>query len=399
VVVLQVFLVQLHWPDNADAEITILEKNTKLLSKVKVSGGGRCNVTNSEQHIAQLVKNYPRGNKELKSVFKEFNTLDTIQFFEELGVSLKTEKDGRVFPTTDSSQTIIDCILKEARKLNIKVQVGINVTSITKSLNNFDIELSNHSTISCDKILVATGGAPKLDSYHWLQKLSLDIISPVPSLFTFNIPDSKLKDLQGLSVNHAIVKIQGHKLSQEGPVLITHWGLSGPGIIKLSAWLARHLNEANYQFNVVINWLAEFNEETLRERLLQIKEADSGKKVSNSAFIFNLPKRLWERFTELADISSEMRWGDVSKKQINVLIQELVNATYTVKGKTTFKDEFVTAGGVNLTNINTSTMESKLIPGLYFAGEVLDIDGVTGGFNFQAAWSTGFVAGKNMAIS
>lgn len=382
---------------NANAEIIILEKTSKLLSKVKVSGGGRCNVTNSEQHVAQLVKNYPRGNKELKSVFNEFSTVDTFRFFEELQVKLKVEKDGRVFPTSDSSQTIIDCLLNEARKLKVKIVVGVTVKAIHKTTDGFELELNNQDPVKCNKVLVATGGAPKIDSYQWLQKLNQDIILPVPSLFTFNIPQNKLEGLQGLAVNHAIVKIQGQKLAQEGPVLITHWGLSGPGIIKLSAWFARKLSEVNYQFNAVINWLPEYNEETLREKLLIVKSSESAKKVINSAFVFAFPKRLWERFVELAEISSETRWGDVSKKQMNVLIQELVNGTYAVKGKTTFKDEFVTAGGVNLKHINTGTMESKIIPGLYFAGEVLDIDGVTGGFNFQAAWSTGFVAGKNMA--
>jgi predicted Rossmann fold flavoprotein len=383
---------------NADAEIIIIEKTQKLLSKVKVSGGGRCNVTNSEQHISQLLKNYPRGNKELRSVFNQFSTKDTFEFFEDLGVKLKVEKDGRVFPTTDSSQTIIDCLLKEARKLKIKILTGVAVKSIQKIKEGFELELQNQDNIFCDRLLVATGGTPKIDSYQWLQKLNQDIVTPVPSLFTFNTPENKLIGLQGLAVNNAIVKIQGHKQTQEGPVLITHWGLSGPGVLKLSAWFARQLNEANYQFHVVVNWLPEYSEETLRQKLSLVKIEESGKKVINSAYIFTIPKRLWERFVELADIGSEVRWADISKKQLNVLIQELVNATYYVNGKTTFKEEFVTAGGVNMAHIDLGTMESKIVSRLYFAGEVLDIDGITGGFNFQAAWSTGFVAGKNMAI-
>jgi predicted Rossmann fold flavoprotein len=383
---------------NADAEIIIIEKTQKLLSKVKVSGGGRCNVTNSEQHISQLLKNYPRGNKELRSVFNQFSTKDTFEFFEDLGVKLKVEKDGRVFPTTDSSQTIIDCLLKEARKLKIKILTGVAVKSIQKIKEGFELELQNQDNIFCDRLLVATGGTPKIDSYEWLQKLNQDIVTPVPSLFTFNTPENKLIGLQGLAVNNAIVKIQGHKQTQEGPVLITHWGLSGPGVLKLSAWFARQLNEANYQFHVVVNWLPEYSEETLRQKLSLVKIEESGKKVINSAYIFTIPKRLWERFVELADIGSEVRWADISKKQLNVLIQELVNATYYVNGKTTFKEEFVTAGGVNMAHIDLGTMESKIVSRLYFAGEVLDIDGITGGFNFQAAWSTGFVAGKNMAI-
>lgn len=383
---------------NPDAEVILLEKTYKLLSKVKISGGGRCNVTNSETHISNLIKNYPRGGKELRSVFKEFSTLDTFKFFEERNAKLKVENDGRVFPVSDNSQTIIDCLVFEARVLGVKIFTDSSVKSLQKTSKGFELSIKGGAAIKCDRVLISTGGGPSLSSYDWLNKMGHTIVEPVPSLFTFNIPDFKLNGLQGLSVPNALVKIRGTKFSQSGPLLITHWGISGPSVIKLSAWAARFLAEENYNFNIVVNWLPEFNEETLRLKMIEAKD-DLNKKVMSSAFLFNLPRRLWERFVLLAQIDPDLKWADLSKKHINSLVQEIVNGSYVVKGKTTFKEEFVTSGGISLKEIDMNTMESKNESGLYFAGEILDIDGVTGGFNFQAAWSTGYVAGKNIAYS
>ena len=383
---------------NPDAEIILLERGNKLLSKVKVSGGGRCNVTNIESNVSALLRNYPRGAKELRTVFNLFSTVDTLRFFEERGVSLKTENDGRVFPVSDQSQSIIDCLVNEARVLGVKILTDSHVKVIRKEKDQFELTIKGGVKICCDKVLIATGGFQNPESYAWLQTMGHTILKPVPSLFTFNIPDFRLNGLQGLSVNNVSVRVNGTKQSQEGAILITHWGLSGPSIIKLSAWLARQLHELNYSFSVVVNWLPQYNEETFREYLSGLKK-ESSKKAYSSAALFNLPRRLWERFIALAQIDPDMRWHDLSKKQINVLTQEVINGTYTVNGKTTFKEEFVTAGGVNLKEMDMHTMESKVEPGLYFAGEVLDIDGVTGGFNFQAAWSTGFIAGKHIAFS
>lgn len=381
---------------NDEAEVILLEKTTKLLSKVKISGGGRCNVTNAETEVNRLIKNYPRGSKELRSSFNEFSTSDTVKWFEKRKVKLKAEPDGRIFPVTDSSQTILDCLIGEARVSGVKILTESSVKSLQKEKNHFLLQVKGGAEIRCQKILIATGGSPNPDSYQWLAELGHDIIAPVPSLFTFNIPDFRLNGLQGLSVPNAIVKIAGQKNNQEGPVLITHWGLSGPAIIRTSAWEARNLNDQNYTFNVLVNWVPDFNEETLRQKFLSLKD-ESGKKIISSYFEFGLPRRLWERFIGLAGIDEEKRWSELPKKNMNILIQEMVNGTYQVKGKTTFKEEFVTCGGVSLKDVNMETMESKKCPGLYFAGEVLDIDGITGGFNFQAAWTTGYLAGKHMA--
>lgn len=383
---------------NPDAEIILLEKTNKLLSKVKVSGGGRCNVTNSESNISTLLRNYPRGAKELRTVFGLFSTNDTIRFFEDRGVALKSENDGRVFPVADLSQVIIDCLVNEARVLGVKILTDSHVKTIRKEKDQFELTIKGGAKIICDKVLIAAGGFQNPESYTWLQAIGHSIVRPVPSLFTFNIPDFRLNGLQGLSVGNVSVRINGTRQSQDGAILITHWGLSGPSVIKLSAWLARQLYELNYSFGVVVNWLPQYNEETFREYLANLKK-ESSKKVFSSAALFNLPRRLWERFVALAQIDPDVRWHDLSKKQMNVLTQEIINGTYVVNGKTTFKEEFVTAGGVNLKEIDMHTMESKVESGLYFAGEVLDIDGVTGGFNFQAAWSTGFIAGKHIAFS
>jgi predicted Rossmann fold flavoprotein len=384
---------------NKDAGVTIFEKSKNLLSKVKVSGGGRCNVTHACFENNLLVKKYPRGSKELKKPFAQFSTSDTIKWFESKGVRLKTEQDGRIFPVTDNSQTIIDCLMKAARESGIKIITGAGVRSIEKENTGrpkFRIDLSDGS-LNFDKVLIATGGNPNRDSYQWLERLGHTIVSPVPSLFTFNIPDSKYHGLMGIAIANASVKIVGVKTEQTGPMLITHWGLSGPAVLRLSAWEARMLSDLNYNFSIHVNWVPEFNEESLRERLKNIK-AENPKKTIAANSLFNLPKRLWERLVELAQIPDELRWLDISNKQLNKLVEELLRSELPVKGKTTFKEEFVTCGGISLQDINLDTMESLRCPGIFFAGEVMDVDGITGGFNFQSAWTTGYIAGKSMAI-
>lgn len=381
-----------------DAEITILEKSSKVLSKVKVSGGGRCNVTNATFENYQLAKNYPRGSKELRKAFDIFSVKDTIRWFEQRGVRLKTEEDKRMFPSTDSSQTIIDCFLREAEKLKIRVLLNHGVQKMmppSMEQNLFTLTMTNGETLRFNKILIATGGHPSEESYRWLSAIQ-PIVPPVPSLFTFNLSDHPFKDLPGIAVAKAQAKIAGSKETQEGPVLITHWGLSGPAILRLSAWEARKLHEQKYTFTALINWIPPYEESSLRDELSKIR-AESPKKTVRSNPMFLLPKRLWERFTELAAIPADTRWADISQKSLNRLLENLIRNPVHVKGKTTFKEEFVTCGGIDLKNINFETMESRLQPGLYFAGEILDIDGITGGFNFQAAWTTGYIAGNSIA--
>jgi hypothetical protein len=387
--------------NNPEAEIFILEKSTKLLSKVKVSGGGRCNVTNATFENYNLIKNYPRGGKELRKIFDQFSVKDTLKWFETRGVKLKTEEDNRIFPITDNSQTIIDCLLREAEKNKIKIFTGYGVKKIIPPSaihSKFTLKFLDDHELQFDKIVIATGGYPQHASYHWIEELQQPIQSPVPSLFTFNIPDSKFKDLQGISISQANIKLTGVKSEQEGPVLITHWGLSGPGILRLSAWEARRLSEVAYDFSILINLIPEFNEEKIKDYFNQYR-TENPKKIISSNPQFQLPKRLWERLMELAGISPSVKWSDISNKSLNKLMEELIRSTIKVKGKTTFKEEFVTCGGIDLKHVDISTMQSKIVPGLFFAGEVLDIDGITGGFNFQAAWSTGFIAGKNLANS
>jgi len=379
----------------SNAEVTLLEKTGKLLSKVKVSGGGRCNVTHSCFYNNLLVKNYPRGFKELKKAFELFSVKNTIDWYKKRGVELKTEADGRMFPITDNSQTIINCLTSEAINHKVKIITGEAVTSITKKEDLFFVTTSTNNIFTFDKVLVATGGNPKEDAYNWLKELGHTIIPPIPSLFTFNITGAKLEGLQGISVPLATVRIAGSKTSQSGPVLITHWGLSGPAILKLSAWEARNLHTLNYSFTIMVNWVTEYTEDSMREKLTQLKKEYS-KKIIYANPCFNLPRRFWERLVTLAELTETIRWADLPSKNLNKLLEELIRCSLIVSGKTTFKEEFVTCGGVNLKEVDFTTMESKICPGLYFAGETLDIDAVTGGFNFQAAWTTGYIAGKSM---
>ena len=384
---------------NPGLEVYLFEKTPKLLSKVRVSGGGRCNVTHHCFNPNQLIQYYPRGGKFLKTGFKLFGAAETVKWFEKRGVKLKTEEDGRMFPVTDTSETIVNCLLTEARKAGVIIKTSVGVDSIALPDNahkEFQLSLSNGNKFVCDGLLICSGGYPKADSYSWLQQLGHTIIPPVPSLFTFNVPDSPLKELQGVAVKHARVKIAGQSLENEGPLLITHWGYSGPAILKLSAWAARDLHNAGYNFTSLINWIPEFSEEQLRAFLMDYRR-QYPKRLVASHSLFNLPQRLWKALVSLVEISDQTIWAELPAKNQNKLIEQLLRGPFNVQGKTTFKEEFVTCGGIDLREVNPETMASKIVTGLYFAGEVLDIDGVTGGFNFQAAWTTGYLAGKALA--
>ena len=380
-----------------EAEVYILEKTNKLLSKVKVSGGGRCNVTHACFDNNVLLKNYPRGHKELRKTFQQFSTKDTIAWFQSRGVKLKTEADGRMFPVSDSSESIIECLVSEATMLGVKIWQQQSVKAINPEATGFSIYTDSDKPIFADKVLIATGGSPQLSGYHWLGKTQHTIVSPLPSLFTFNSPDNEYKDLMGVAIPNAFIRIAGTSFVQSGPLLITHWGFSGPAILKLSAWAARDLAAKNYQFKVLVNWIGEEYSETSLRAYLDVFKNENGKKIIPSNQLFGLAQRLWKKLCAHADISEELRWSEIPKKQFNKLIDNLLNSTFEIKGKTTFKEEFVTAGGIDLNEINLETLESKLHKGLYFAGEIIDVDGITGGFNFQNAWTTGYLAGKNMA--
>ncbi len=377
---------------NSKLKVAILERGKSVLEKVRISGGGRCNVTHACFVPNDLVKFYPRGEKELRGPFHQFCSGDTIEWFEKHGVELKIEEDGRMFPVSNSSQTIIDCFLKAAQKLKIDVLTGHSVQELYQGENYWKIS-TNQEAFSCRKVVMATGSNPKM--WELLQNLGHSIIEPVPSLFTFNVKDVRIKDLMGLSTV-ASVKVKKSKLQASGPLLITHWGMSGPGILRLSAWGARELADKKYQFAIQVNWLNETDFEEAIDLLKIIKEENSKKLVSKYAH-FELPKRLWENLVKASGITEETKWADVNKKQLNTLAEQLTNAEFQVNGKSTFKEEFVTAGGIDLREVNFKTMESKVLPNLFFAGEILNIDAITGGFNFQNAWTGGFIVAENIA--
>lgn len=375
---------------NPQVQVTILERGKDVLQKVKISGGGRCNVTHACFNNRDLVKNYPRGEKALMSPFSRFSAQDTIDWFKKHGVQLKTESDGRMFPTSDNSQTIIDCLYGAAIRGGVKILRGYRAESIQTVDNQFIIK-TPLETFTADKVVIAAGSSNGM--WDLIRGLGHTIVSPVPSLFTFNIKDERIKDLAGLSVSMAQIEVEGLKLSSNGPLLITHWGLSGPAILRLSAWGARLLFEKKYQFTIKINWTGFETLEDVKETLNQLKIETAKKNISNTP-LFNIPNRLWQRFLTASSISTETKWADLNKKQLLTLAEQLTQCRYEVNGKSTFKDEFVTAGGVNLDEVNFKTFESKLIPNLYFAGEILDIDAITGGFNFQAAWTGGWIVGN-----
>ncbi|WP_297337761.1 NAD(P)/FAD-dependent oxidoreductase [Algoriphagus sp.] len=372
-------------------QVTIYEKTSKLLSKVRISGGGRCNVTHRPMEISKLVKNYPRGEKFLKRVFRHFDQEDTVNWFESRGVKLKIEEDGRVFPVSDNSSSIVDALLKEANNQGVLIQTGMNLNSIQLQSTGINLQF-DQQTIRVDAVILATGGSPKSSGYHFLNGLSHQIASPIPSLFTFNTPSEPIRKLMGLSVPHAHVRFEASKLSYSGPLLITHWGISGPAVLKLSAFGADWLHEQKYEARAVINWNGNYKEMDYEDQLRNYQKAHPNRLVKNYP-LFDIPARLWEHFLERAEIKDSDSFGNFSKKQLNKLVQNLFCYILTIKGKTTFKEEFVTAGGVDLSGIHPETMESRYHPNIYFSGEVLNIDGITGGFNFQAAWSTGYLAG------
>ena len=377
-------------------EVIIIEKTGKLLSKVKVSGGGRCNVTHGCFSMGDMVKKYPRGEQFLKKAFHHFFTTDTIQWFIDRGIETKTEKDGRMFPSSNSSQTIVDCFLNEAVKYNVQIEINTDVTDLHFQNNKWIITTSFNKEIAADFVCIASGGFMKMANAKWLDLLGHTIAPPVPSLFTFNMPANPITKLMGLSVEHARVKILGEKLETEGPLLVTHWGLSGPAILKMSAYAALILANKNYDFTVVINWLPLYNENSLREKMQLLRFDMATTKIQNKNPFF-LPTRLWEYLLLESGIKEGIKWTDLKAKEQNLLIKNLCLQSFQIKGKTTFKEEFVTAGGVNTEEIDVNTMESKLQKNLFFAGEVINIDGVTGGFNFQNAWTTGWIAAKAIA--
>lgn len=378
--------------NNPELNILILERGKEVLTKVKVSGGGRCNVTHAEFIPAELVKRYPRGEKELRGPFHKFMTGDTIAWFEERGIKLKTEEDGRMFPVTDSSQTIIDCFQKECQKLGIQIRKGQSLKNFSKEKDLWQVN-TNTNSFKCTKLMLATGSNPKV--WSLLQKMGHQIVSAVPSLFTFNIQDSRIKDLAGIA-SEAEVKILNENLDSSGPLLITHWGMSGPGILKLSAWGARQLNDLNYNFNIQVNWLPGNTETDILNNLKELKFSISKQQVSTRAQ-FELPKRLWQSIVSASKINQETKWADLNKDQLTNLAEELTSAVFKVTGKSTFKEEFVTAGGIDLKEVDFKTFESKLHKDLYFAGEILNIDAITGGFNFQNAWTGGYLAAQAMS--
>ncbi|HOZ85709.1 MAG TPA: NAD(P)/FAD-dependent oxidoreductase [Niabella sp.] len=378
---------------NPDLGVTILEKSGKLLSKVKVSGGGRCNVTHACFEIGEMVKRYPRGGNFVRKLFHQFFTTDTIEWFKNRNVLLKQEADGRMFPMTDTSQTIINCLLKETASSGIDIRMNTGVESIEKVGDRFVVLAGNHQRFEADFVCVACGGFPKTSMFEWLLKTGHSIAAPVPSLFTFNLPKHPITQLMGVSVHHAVVKIVGSKQQQQGPVLITHWGLSAPAVLKLSAYAARELADKQWQFEILVNWLPEYNEQSLKEQFLFLRQ-ENGSYLMYHKNPFGLPNRLWDFFLNQCQIPKDCRRADLSAKHQNELIKKMTAYLFEVKGKTTFKEEFVTAGGIIVSEIDAHTMMSKKVPNLFFAGEVIDVDGVTGGFNFQNAWSTGWVAAK-----
>ena len=376
---------------NPSLKVAILERGSEVLNKVRISGGGRCNVTHACFEPNELVKFYPRGEKELRGPFHQFCSGDTIEWFENHGVELKIEADGRMFPVTNSSQTIIDCFLEATKKLGISVLTNQSVQSIFKKDSHWKVETQSETYLT-EKLILATGSNPKI--WEMLQNFGHAIVSPVPSLFTFNIKDPRIAALPGVSALVA-VKVNNTKLKSSGPLLITHWGMSGPAILKLSAWGARILHDKNYQFSIAINWLNDIDTGDAEKILKELKLEHAKKAVSKKS-PFELTNRLWESLVIASGIDAETKWADLSKIQLQNLSNQLTNGLFQVNGKSTFKEEFVTAGGIDLKEINFKTMESKLHENLYFAGEIVNIDAVTGGYNFQNAWTSGFIVANSI---
>ncbi|MBE9210109.1 NAD(P)/FAD-dependent oxidoreductase [Nostoc sp. LEGE 06077] len=383
---------------NPHARVILIEASRQPLAKVRISGGGRCNVTHACFEAAGLVPNYPRGGKALRGAFSRFQAKDTVSWFANHGVPLKKEADGRMFPVTDNSETIVRCLMNAAEETGVELWTGTPVMSVKRLLTTqFEVYLKSGETLKCDRLLLATGSNPI--GYKIAKEFGHQIEPPVPSLFTFNIPDPNLRALSGVSMNPVRLRLlvpEQPALEQIGPLLITHWGVSGPAVLKLSAWGARILNNNHYQATLLINWLPDLQQEQVREKILAVKN-EWGKKAIALHRGVDIPHRLWQHFINRIGITTEVRWAEISNKTLNQLLQEISQGKYLINGKGAFKEEFVTCGGINLKEVNFKTMESKIITGLYFAGEILDIDGITGGFNFQSAWTTAYLAGSAMA--
>jgi len=380
--------------NNPKLSVLILERAKEVLQKVKISGGGRCNVTHAEFIPNELTKKYPRGEKELRGPFHSFMTGDVMEWFENRGVELKIESDGRVFPVSNSSQTIIDCFLKEARDFNIEVVTSELVTDFTLSNDeSWQIYTKSDKQFVAKKLVIATGSQSK--TWKQLRKMGLNLIDPVPSLFTFNCKDDRISSLPGLS-SKVQVSVKQIKLKNEGPVLITHWGFSGPSVLKLSAWGARELHELGYKFDLQINWTLTENFESCKEYLL-LEKSDNSRQFVIKNPLFDLPKRLWEQLVLASVITDKQRWADINKKQLIALATQLTLSSFKIEGKSTFKEEFVTAGGVDLKEVDFKTFEATKLPNCYIVGEALNIDAITGGFNFQNAWTSGYLAALAIA--
>lgn len=382
-------------PYREGQEVTVFEKTGKVMQKVKVSGGGRCNVTHDCTDVPELLTRYPRGKQVLRKSLYHFTPSDTIRWFGERGVALKTEADGRMFPVTDDAQTIIDCIWQQMMRNKVNVVYHKSVTGLSTSASQFTLSFADGTTYIADRVLIATGGYPKADQYHWLTACGHTIQEPVPSLFTFNIPNHPVTELMGVSVPMATVKIAGTKLAQSGPLLITHWGMSGPAVLKTSAVGARELADRGYTFSFMVNWLHDAGDNDVKDMIQQMRR-EQGKQLVQYKNPFDLPKRLWEYILTQCGIKDDVRWGELPATGQNKLVEMLVRDAYPVKGKTTFKEEFVTCGGITLAEIDPQSMQSKIHPGLYFAGETMDVDGITGGYNFQNAWCSAWIAAHNM---
>ncbi len=404
---------------NADAIVTIYEKGEKPLAKVAVTGGGRCNLTNSFADVSDLKRVYPRGDKLMKRLFKTFDYRDTFRWFESHGVPLVTQDDQCVFPRSQDAMTVVRCLINEARRLGVNILTRHTLTSIERSDNNTFLLFNNsNERIETDCVIVTTGGHPKSSAFDYLARLGHDISMPVPSLFTFNINDNALRSLMGTVVEDATISIVGEKMRSAGPLLITHWGMSGPAVLKLSSYAARYACERQYRFDVSVNWIGERNTSLVAENIRKTAETNAAKLITNAPpLMFQsgdkrgrvvssthggikrgfLPTRLWEYIIQKIGIPADKRWNETGKKWQNKIVEVLANDIYHVEGKSSWREEFVTCGGVSLSSINPSTLESKHLPGLYFAGEVTDVDAITGGFNLQAAWTMGYIAGENAA--
>ncbi|MGD1896259.1 MAG: NAD(P)/FAD-dependent oxidoreductase [Phormidesmis sp.] len=388
---------------NPQAQVTLYEASPRPLAKVRISGGGRCNVTHHCFEPAQLVQSYPRGGKALRGAFSRFQPKDTVAWFAKRGVKLKTEADGRMFPVTDDSATIVDCLYQAAERAGVRIKVSSPIVSAEKLGDQFRLQLKSQNFVKCDRLLLTTGSSPA--GHRIAQSLGHQLERPVPSLFTFNIADKQLHQLSGVAVNPATVRLQVEgaskkdlkALTQTGPLLVTHWGLSGPAVLKLSAWAARLLFEQKYRAALVVNWLPDLNQDQVRTELQQVKAENGKKTISTYSPYSAISKRLWQYLLGRNKIEPTLTWANLSKKQLNQLVTELTQGSYAITGKGVFKDEFVTCGGVRLNEINFKTMESRQCKGLYLSGEILDIDGITGGFNFQSAWTTSWLSGQSIS--